>query len=259
MRFRPCIDIHNGKVKQIVGESLQDEGDRAQEHFVSAHDSAYYASLYREAHLTGGHAILLNPASSPYYEKTKEQAMLALRTYPQGLQAGGGITPENAAEFLDAGASHVIVTSYVFQDGRISFSNLEKLARAVGREHLVLDVSCRKKEDGAYYIVTDRWQKMTQVRFDAQTLDALSGFCAEFLVHAADAEGRSAGAVTDIIRLLGSWGKTPVTYAGGIGSYEDLDLVRSAGENRVDVTIGTALDLFGGPLSFEEVLARCDS
>ncbi len=258
MRFRPCIDIHNGKVKQIVGGSLRDAGDSAMENFVSERDAAYYAGLYREKHLPGGHVIMLNPVSSPWYEKTREQALTALAAYPQGLQAGGGITPENAQIFLDAGASHVIVTSYVFRDGEISFAALDRMVSAVGRERLVLDVSCRKK-NGAYYIVTDCWQKMTQVRLDLRTLAELAGSCAEFLVHAADAEGRSAGIETEVVRLLSDWEGLPVTYAGGIGKYEDLDLVRNAGKGRVDVTIGSALDLFGGPLSFKEVLARCDS
>ena len=111
MEFRPCIDIHNGKVKQIVGSSLMDNGDKARENFVSARDAVFFAKLYQRDRLKGGHVILLNPASSSYYEETKRQAIEALRAYPGGLQVGGGICPENAEEFLRAGASHVIVTS----------------------------------------------------------------------------------------------------------------------------------------------------
>ncbi len=253
MRFRPCIDIHNGKVKQIVGGSLRDEGDAARENFVSERDAAFFAKLYQKDNLRGGHVILLNPSTSPYYEATKAQAMRALAAYPQGLQLGGGVNPENASEFLDAGASHVIVTSYVFRDGQIRYENLERLVRATGREHLVLDLSCRKKE-GAYYIVTDRWQKFTEVRLSEETLDELAGYCDEFLVHAADVEGKSAGIETEVAKLLGGWGKRPVTYAGGVGSYHDLQVLSEAGKEKVDVTIGSALDLFGGPLSYREIL-----
>lgn len=162
MKFRPCIDIHNGKVKQIVGGSLKDAGDFAAENFVSGQDASFYAKLYRESGLAGGHVILLNGKDSPYYEATRQQAFLALGEYPGGLQLGGGVCPENAVEYLNAGASHVIVTSYVFRDGKISWENLEKMERAVGAERLVLDLSCRRKDD-AYYIVTDRWQKFTEV------------------------------------------------------------------------------------------------
>ena len=169
MRFRPCIDIHNGKVKQIVGGSLQDQGDQAQENYVAEQDAPFFARLYQSRGIRGGHIILLNPATSPYYEATRQQAIEALKAYPGGMQIGGGIREDNAESFLDAGASHVIVTSYVFKNGVINWENLEKLERAVGRKHLVLDLSCRKK-DGQYYIVTDRWQKFTQVPVSEQTI-----------------------------------------------------------------------------------------
>ena len=164
MEFRPCIDIHNGKVKQIVGGSLQDQGDRAQENFVAEKDAAYYAGLYRDAGIRGGHVILLNGQDSPYYEATKRQALDALGAYPGGLQVGGGITPVNAKDYLDAGASHVIVTSYVFREGRIQFHRLEEMERAVGKKHLVLDVSCRKVGE-EYLVVTDRWQIFINILF----------------------------------------------------------------------------------------------
>lgn len=179
MKFRPCIDIHNGSVKQIIGGSLKDAGDSAQENFVSGQDAAFYAGLYREKGISGGHIILLNPPSSPYYEETKRQAFSALSAYPQGMQVGGGITPENAAVFLDAGASHVIVTSYVFSEGRIRYDRLQVLVKETGKEKLVLDLSVRSRGD-RYYIVTDRWQKYTSVELTGQVLDELSGFCDEF-------------------------------------------------------------------------------
>ena len=256
MEFRPCIDIHNGKVKQIVGGSLLDEGDRAKENFVSAQDAAFFARLYRDAGIKGGHIILLNPVSSEYYEETKRQALEALRAYPGGLQVGGGITPVNAMEFIHAGASHVIVTSYVFKDGVIHFDRLENLVKTVGKEHLVLDLSCRKTKDG-YMVVTDRWQKMTREKVDADLLEKLSEYCDEFLIHAVDVEGKAEGIEQEVAEILGKWGKCPMTYAGGVHSYEDLRLLYVLGRSHLHVTIGSALDLFGGNLSWEEVLRIC--
>lgn len=255
MEFRPCIDIHNGKVKQIVGGSLLDEGDMASENFVSEADAAFYAKLYQKRGLKGGHVILLNPSSSPYYEATKEQAIKALNAYPGGLQIGGGITVENAGEFLQAGASHVIVTSYVFHDGRIDYERLQKLADAVGKEHLVLDLSCKRIED-TYYIVTDRWQNVTKEELNKALMEKLSAYCDEFLVHAVDVEGKSQGIETIVAEKIGEWSLRPVTYAGGVHSYDDIELLKTLGKNKVNVTIGSALDLFGGVLSFEEVLKR---
>lgn len=253
MEFRPCIDIHNGKVKQIVGASLKDEGSQAAENFVSEKDAAFYAELYKKDRLRGGHVILLNPVGSEYYQATKAQAMKALLAYPGGLMAGGGITPENAGEFLEAGASHVIVTSYVFKDGIVNYKNLEKLEEAVGREHLVLDISCRKR-DGRYYVVTDRWQKFTEEVVNEALLERLCGYADEFLVHAVDVEGKAAGIERELVKLLGSWGRIPITYAGGVGSFADLLELRTLGQGRLDVTIGSALDLFGGPMEYERVL-----
>ena len=253
MEFRPCIDIHNGRVKQIVGSSLRDQGDTARENFVSQQDGAFYAHLYKEQNICGGHIILLNSVESEYYEETRKQALLALKEYPGGLQVGGGITADNAASFIEAGASAVIVTSYVFRDGKINYENLDKLVQAVGREHVVLDLSCRYREDG-YYIVTDRWQKFTDEKIDRELLDRLADSCAEFLVHAVDVEGKSSGIETDLVRLLGEWGKIPITYAGGVHSFEDLDAIYRLGNNRLNVTIGSALDLFGGPMSYEKVI-----
>lgn len=254
MRFRPCIDIHNGKIKQIVGGSLKDEGDWAKENFVSEKDGDFYARFYEKDGLHGGHIILLNPASSPYYEDTRVQALLALRTSPGKWQVGGGISPENGESFLEAGASHVIVTSYVFQGGEIRMEHLEQMRQTVGREHLVLDVSCRKKGD-AYYIVTDRWQKFTSVALTRKVLEELSSYCDEFLVHGVDVEGKASGVDLELIRLLGSYQGIPITYAGGIGSLEDLECIGREGRGKLDVTVGSALDLFGGPLPYRDILS----
>lgn len=258
MRFRPCIDIHNGKVKQIVGSSLQDAGNQAEENFVSKKDAAWYAALYKKEKLSGGHVILLNPEKSPYYEETKKQALSALMAYPKGLMAGGGIHAENAEVFLKAGASHVIVTSYVFKNGGIVWENLEKMKAAVGKERLVLDVSC-KKRDGVYYIVTDRWQKDTSICLNKKIMTELSLFCDEFLVHAVDVEGKAEGIEAPLAAMLGEWDGIPVTYAGGVHNYEDLRLLKKTGQNRVDVTIGSALCLFGGTLTLEKILEITDS
>lgn len=252
MRFRPCIDIHNGKVKQIVGGSLKDEGSRAQENFVSEQGAGFYAELYRKKGLKGGHLILLNPPGSEYYESTKKQAMEALKRYPGGLQAGGGICPENAQEYLDAGASHVIVTSYVFRDGRISYENLKRMTETVGKEHLVLDLSCRKK-DGKYFVVTDRWQKFTREEITADWMRELGKSCAEFLVHAADVEGKAQGVEEELVKMLARYGEKPVTYAGGVGKMQDLKNLKIWGQDKIDVTVGSALDIFGGSIPFEKM------
>lgn len=255
MKFRPCIDIHNGMVKQIVGGSLTDQDSKAVENFISEQDAAFYAALFKKDNIRGGHIILLNPNGTDYYRQDCDQAKKALEEYPGGLQIGGGITAENAVSFLEAGASHVIVTSYVFKDGAIHYDNLDKLVKAAGRDRLVLDLSCRKR-DGEYYIVTDRWQKFTSVPVNPDTLNDLAGYCDEFLVHAVDVEGKSSGIEEELVKLLGDWSKIPITYAGGVGSFKDLKLLKELGQNRLDVTIGSALDLFGGPMKYTEVISQ---
>jgi len=252
MEFRPCIDIHNGKVKQIVGGSLVDLNDAAKENFVSEQDAAFFAKLYQKADLKGGHIILLNSVNSEYYEQTREQAISALKAYPGGMQVGGGINADNAADYLEAGASHVIVTSYVFYDGKIDYKRLKKLVKAVGREHLVLDLSCKKIGE-EYRIVTDRWQKVTDETVTLELMGELSKYCSEFLIHAVDVEGKANGIEKELAAMLGEWDGLPITYAGGVHRYEDLDLLKELGRNRLNVTIGSALDLFGGSLEWEEV------
>ncbi len=255
MKFRPCIDIHNGKVKQIVGGSLLDQHNQVKENFVSQQEADYYAALYKKEDLKGGHIVLLNPSNTAYYEEDCIQAGKALKEYPGGFQIGGGITHENAAGFLNMGASHVIVTSFVFKDGKIHYENLDKLVQTVGKEKLVLDLSCRKK-DGVYYIVTDRWQKFTQVKVNPETLNELAAYCDEFLIHAVDVEGKSSGIETELVALLGSWKGIPITYAGGVGSYADLEELYNLGKGYLDVTIGSALDLFGGSMEYKKVIEK---
>lgn len=255
MRFRPCIDIHNGKIKQIVGSSLKDKKNFAAENFVSEKDSTYYANLYKKYHLKDGHIIMLNSVNSEFYEQTKRQAILALETYKGGMQVGGGINDENAMEFIEAGASHVIVTSYVFKNGIINYDNLAKISDVVGKEKLVLDLSCRKK-DGKYYVVTDRWQNFTNEVVDFDILDKLEKYCDEFLIHAVDVEGKNSGIDEELVRILGAWAKIPLTYAGGISSENDIKKLMKYSNSKIDFTIGSALDIFGGNLSFEQIALR---
>ncbi len=252
MRFCPCIDIHNGKVKQIVGSTLADAGDYAKENHVSEYDAAYFAKLYRKHSLTGGHVIMLNPVTSGYYEATKAQALGALTAFPQGLMVGGGITADNAKEFIDAGASHVTVTSYVFRDGIIDRDNLSKLTKTVGEKRIVLDLSC-KHIDGHYLVVTNRWQTVTDVEVNEELFADLSRSCDGFLVHAVDSEGKSAGIDEELISILAASDR-PVCYAGGISSTGDIMRLKDIGSGRVDFTVGSALDIFGGNLKLEDVI-----
>ena len=256
MRFRPCIDIHNGIVKQIVGSSLKDEGSSASENYVSAYDSVHYADMFRERGLSGGHAIILNRKGTPEYEASYEECIKALKAYPGGLQVGGGINPENAGEFLDAGASHVIVTSYVFADGIINKDNLDKISKAATPDKLVLDLSC-KKIDGSYFVMTDRWQKKTDEILTLKLLEELSAFCDEFLIHAVDSEGKANGPEKGVLEILKDFDLRPVTYAGGIASYEDIISIRDLCEGKVDITVGSALDIYGGKLEMDEIVKIC--
>lgn len=258
MRFRPCIDIHNGKIKQIVGGSLLDQGDFATENFVSEKDGTFYGKLYKENHLNGGHIIMLNVRDSQYYEEDKVQALKALKAFEGGLQIGGGITDENAKEFIEAGASHVIVTSFVFAGGKIHYDRLDSLKEQAGKEHLVLDLSCRKRDD-KYYITTDRWQKFTQEELTVELLHKLESWCDEYLIHGVDVEGKSQGIDQELVKLLAQYDGNKVTYAGGVKNFDDLELLKNYGNDKIDVTIGSALDLFGGDMEFAKVLEYCDS
>lgn len=238
-RFRPCIDLHQGKVKQIVGGSLRDEGAGPVENFVSEHSSAWFAERFREDNLTGGHVIKLGPGNDT-------AAREALAAWPGGLQIGGGIHSGNAMEWLDAGASHVIVTSALFDSAGIFQEQvLRDLVQQIGSERLVIDLSCRRSENG-WIVAMNRWQTPTNLHVDHATLDRLAPFCDEFLIHAADVEGLCKGIDADLVSLLGTWGKCPVTYAGGAASMDDLLLLEKASKGTVDITVGSALDLFGG-------------
>lgn len=254
MRFRPCIDIHDGRVKQIVGGSLFDNNKNIlKENFVSTQDASFYAKLYKDNKLAGGHIIILNKKDTKDYEMSVQQAKLALNVYKDNLQIGGGIDDTNAKTFLDMGASHVIVTSFVFNNGVINYDNLEKLKNIVGKKNLVLDLSCRKKDD-KYYIVTDRWQNYTDEILSMELIEKLEKYCDEFLVHAVDVEGKAKGIEKEVVRILSKVDNIPITYAGGIASFEDLHELKAIGKEKIDFTVGSALDIFGGNMEFDEVV-----
>ncbi len=236
--FRPCIDLHDGKVKQIVGGSLQDGGAGLRTNFVSERPASWFAELYQRDGLTGGHVIQLGSGN-------ESAAREALAAFPGGLHLGGGVNLDNARGWLNAGASHVIVTSWVFRDGQLDLDRVRALVAAIGKEQLVLDLSCRVRE-GEYWVVTDRWQKFTEFTVSEVALAQLAGYCAEFLVHAVDVEGLCQGVDLALVEKLARWSPIPVTYAGGARSLADLEAVSRAGLGRVDLTIGSALDIFGG-------------
>jgi phosphoribosylformimino-5-aminoimidazole carboxamide ribotide isomerase len=234
--FRPCIDLHEGRVKQIVGGTLDDSGART--NFVSDKSAAWFAELYKRDGLTGGHVIMLGPGNDA-------EARAALAAFPGGLQIGGGINAQNGVAWLDAGASHVIVTSWIFQDGRLHEERLAEMVKAVGKSRLVIDLSCRKRGDD-YFVVTDRWQKFTELVISEAVLKKFAQSCAEFLVHAVDVEGLCLGIDQELVAKLGNWSPIPTTYAGGAKTLADLEETNRLSEGRVDLTIGSALDIFGG-------------
>lgn len=247
MRFRPCIDLKEGRVVQIVGGTLGNTGTRGVvTNFETERSPADFARMYKEDSIPGGHVISLGPDN-------EEAALAALSAYPGGMHMGGGVNPDNARTFLDAGASHVIVTSYVFREGRIDTKRLNRLVEVVGQKRLVLDLSCRKRDD-TFWVVTDRWRNFTEVKISAETLEWLSKYCHELLVHGVDVEGKKAGIEENLVKILGKWSPIPVTYAGGAASLADLDRVKELGRDRVDLTIGSALDIFGGDVAYRDVV-----
>lgn len=246
--FRPCIDLHEGQVKQIVGGTLSDDPTQLRTNFVSTRSAGWYADLYRRDGLTGGHIIMLGAGN-------EAAAREALAAYPGGMHLGGGINLDNARSYLDAGASHVIVTSWVFRGGQVDFERLDALVKAIGKERLVLDLSCRRR-DNDYWVVTDRWQKFTEFAIRPEGLQKLAGYCAEFLIHAADVEGLCRGVDLELIQKLAQWSPIPTTYAGGANSLRDLEEVTRIGQGRIDLTIGSALDIFGGKgVRYEDLVA----
>lgn len=172
-RFRPCIDLHNGSVKQIVGGTLTERSDELQTNFISQHPATYFAQLYKDKDLTGGHVIMLGPGN----ESAAKEALL---TWPKGLQVGGGIKADNAKHWIECGADKVfptlcfyfnsnahlfkvIITSFLFPNGTFSMQNLESISDALGcdaREQLVIDLSCRKRNN-SWFVAMNKWQTLT--------------------------------------------------------------------------------------------------
>ena len=250
MQFRPCIDLHDGKVKQIVGSTLGYKDKDVVENFTSEHDASYYASLFQQNKLTGGHVIMLGPGN-------EQAAIRALQAYPNGLQVGGGITADNAKKYIYAGASHVIVTSYIFHDGMLDLARLEKLVAVVGKEQLVIDLSCRKRDD-KWFVVTDKWTKFSDFEVNAESIKKIENYCDELLIHAVDVEGKRSGMQEELVRDLAAWTTIPTTYAGGVRSLEDLKKFETIADGKLHVTIGSALSIFGGDLDYQTVVAYCE-
>ena len=246
--FRPCIDLHDGKVKQIVGGTLTDSGAGLRTNFVSERPASWFAELYKKDGLKGGHVIQLGAGN-------ESAARAALAAFPDGLHLGGGVNLDNARGWIDAGASHVIVTSWVFRDGQLDFDRVRALVAAIGKERLVLDLSCRVR-DGKYWVVTDRWQKFTEFEVNRHELERLAAFCDEFLIHAADVEGLCGGVDLELVQRLAKDSPISTTYAGGARSALDLEEVTRVGAGKIDLTIGSALDIFGGTgVRYEDCVA----
>ena len=246
--FRPCIDLHDGKVKQIVGGSLRDTGESPIENFVSDRSAASYARQYMADGLVGGHVIMLGPGN-------ESAAVSAMAAFPNGLQIGGGVNDSNAARWLGEGASHVIVTSWLFdKGGKFRLDRLKSLASKIGKQKLVVDLSCKRTGTG-WTVAMNRWQTLTNLVIEESTLNQLSEYCDEFLIHAADVEGLCEGIDEDLVKLMGEWGKIPMTYAGGVASLADAELVATLSAGKVDLTVGSALDIFGGSgLKYDEIV-----
>lgn len=249
LEFRPCIDLHDGKVKQIVGSTLGHADQKVIENFISNHDSSYYAKMFAQDQLTGGHVIMLG-------EGNDEAAFTALAAYPHGLQVGGGITTKNAKKYIDAGASHVIVTSFIFHDGKLDMDRLMELVQKIGKQHLVIDLSCRMRND-KWYVVTDKWTKFSDFEVNAASIAYIENFCDELLIHAVDVEGKKGGMQESLVRDLTAWTTIPTTYAGGIRSIEDLEKFKKLANGKLHVTIGSALSIFGGELPYVDVVNYC--
>jgi phosphoribosylformimino-5-aminoimidazole carboxamide ribotide isomerase len=249
LNFRPCIDIHQGKVKQIVGDTLNENNKNVVENFVSEYDSAHYASIFKNGGLKGGHVIMLGDGNH-------DAAIQALKEYPHGLQIGGGITSENASFYLEKGASHVIVTSYIFENGELNLERLNSIVKEIGKDKLVIDLSCKEKND-KWYVVTNKWTKFSNFEINQSTLKEIENYCDEFLIHAVDVEGKRTGIQETLVQLLSEWVSIPTTYAGGVRSIKDIETFYNLSDGKLDITIGSSLDLFGGELSYNEVVEFC--
>ncbi|KAI1106843.1 Phosphoribosylformimino-5-aminoimidazole carboxamide ribotide isomerase [Jackrogersella minutella] len=250
-RFRPCIDLHAGQVKQIVGGTLDSSTAELKTNYVSQHSAGHFAGLYRDQHLEGAHVIMLGPGN-------EDAAKEALAAWPGHLQLGGGINDQNAATWMERGASKVIITSFLFPEGKFSQERLNAVLAALGgkKEHLVIDLSCRRRGDDKWFVAMNKWQTITDMEVNQESIRALEPYCAEFLIHAADNEGLQKGIDEQLVQKLAEWCSIPVTYAGGGRNIDDLELVKKLSGGKVDLTIGSALDCFGGTgVKFDDCVA----
>lgn len=236
--FRPCIDLHDGQVKQIVGGSLSADGSGLKTNFVSPHPPGHFAAMYRRDGLVGGHVIKLGAGNDP-------AAKAAISAWPDAFHVGGGIDLDNAQPWIEGGAAKIIVTSWLFPDGVFSEARLAALAQRVSRNRLVVDLSCRRRGEH-WFVATNRWQTLTDFAITEASLLALARHCSEFLIHAADVEGLCSGIDEALVAALGRWSTLPCTYAGGGKDIGDLQLVDRLSGGRIDLTFGSALDIFGG-------------
>lgn len=249
MKFRPCIDLHNGKVKQIVGKTLSDDGKDLKENFIAEYDSTWYAKLFKSDNLDGGHIIMLGP-------NNEQAAFDAISVYPGGFQVGGGITPKNGKQYIDAGASHVIFSSYLFKHNRISIDRLKEISMAFDKENVVFDLSC-VMNNGKFYVAIDRWQTITDFELSVENVQYLQKYCSELLIHAIDVEGSCSGVDVELLKLLAAINEVcniKITYAGGIATVEDINLIKMYGKGNIDFTVGSALDIYGGNMNYCDVL-----
>lgn len=261
-KYVGCIDIHAGKVKQIVGGTLvKDDTNEADSqsvatNFVSEKPSSFYAQLYKDNDVKGCHVIKLGSL-----EENNIAAKEALQAWPGHLQVGGGINDTNAKEWIDNGASKVIVTSWLFPNGEFDLERLKKISSIVGKEHLVFDLSCRRQintdnNELSWVVAMNKWQTLTKTILSKEYFDLVSEYCSEFLVHAADVEGLCNGIDEELVKKLAEWSDLPIVYAGGAKDVSDLALVDKLSNGKVDLTYGSALDIFGGRLvKFEECCA----
>jgi phosphoribosylformimino-5-aminoimidazole carboxamide ribotide isomerase len=243
-KFRPCIDLHNGKVKQIVGSSLSQNESELKENFVSQKPAEWYAELYKKDGLKGGHIIMLGAGN-------EDAALRALKAYPGGMQIGGGISTENALKYIEAKAAAIIITSCIFPNGKFSLEKLKAISSEVGREKLVVDLSCYRISNN-WTVAINRWQTITDFCITPENLKMISEYCFEFLIHAAGVEGKQQGMDLELIKFLGEHSPIPATYAGGANSLKDFEICNTLSKGKVDLTIGSALDIFGGNVPYEE-------
>ena len=246
MKFRPCIDLHEGKVKQIVGKTLTaDAVDKPETNFISDHSAVYFADMFYRDGLTGGHVIMLGP-------NNEQAATEALQAFPNAFHIGGGVSLENAQFWLEKGAKAVIISSRLFNGTDFSMESLQAFTDLIGKDKIILDLSCRLVE-GRFRAMTNKWNTVTNLIVDEKKIDELSTHCAEFLIHAVEIEGTGSGPDWELLNMLARCESSIITYAGGISSLNDLAAMQKLDAQHIDFTIGSALNIYGGHLSYATV------